>query len=282
MRLLKGSFDAISREHINLWYLGLFGAIAAMFSSMQLYKKLGIAILFILAFLSTAPGYRFYGHYFLQVMPAVAILIAAFVYALGDIAEQRMNLKWVGNAAFTVFLLVAVININKQKSYYFTPDYLNILRQVYGDNPFMESKGVADKIKTLSQPGDQLAVWGAEPQLYFDTQLHCPYRHSFISFTGYMTDLCKTWREEVKKDVEAAKPKFFVLANHPFSWSLPPGADADLYQWGYKYMVENYDLVGYADIIPGQRPAYVWDLAAQTYKPKGQKYMMLFKRKEGK
>jgi 4-amino-4-deoxy-L-arabinose transferase-like glycosyltransferase len=281
MLMMTNTVNAVSTEYMGLWYLAGLGVLISWISSMDLYKKIGLTLLIVLAFLSTSPGLRFYGHYFIQFMPALALLIATFVFAAGDVAANKLNIKWGGTAAFALFIIIALGVVNKQKNYYFSPDYLNILRQVYGDNPFSECKAVADKIKTLSKPEDKLAVWGAEPQLYFDTQLHCPYRHSFISFTSPMDDNAKAWREEVKKDVEEAKPRFFVIVNHPFAWSLPPGSDADLFQWGYKYVNQYYDLVGFADIIPGQRPAYVWDQAALTYKPKGQKYLVVFKRKDG-
>jgi hypothetical protein len=266
---------------MGLWYFAGFGLILVWFTNLSLYKKAGIALLLALAFGSTAPGLRFYGHYFIQFMPALAILIAAFVYSIGEIATEKMSFKIGGTVAFILFLLVSAFTIKKQSDYYFSKDYLLTLRQVYGDNPFIEAKTVADKIKSLGKQGDQLMVLGSEPELYFYTQMHCPTRHSFLSFTSPMLDKAKEWREEVIKDVETAKPAFMVLVNHPFAWSYGPDSDQQLFKWGYSYATQNYDLVGFADIIPNARPAFVWDAAAISYKPKGQKYLVVFKRKAG-
>jgi hypothetical protein len=279
MKQLNSAIDAVSRDHIGLWYFGALGSILIWFTRLELYKKAGITLLILLTFLSTAPGLRFYGHYFIQMMPAVAILIAAMVYAVGDISETKMQSKIGGTIAFSVFLLYCVVNINKQSSYYFSPNQFEILRQVYGDNPFVESKPVADKIKSVAKPGDQLLVLGSEPQINFYAQMHTPTRHSFMGFTSGMDENAKNWRAEVKKDVEDSKPAFIVLVNHPFSWSFPRDSDQDLFKWSYSYMIQNYDIMGIADIIPGARPAYIWDQAAMTYKPKGEKYLLIFKRK---
>ncbi len=281
MNMMKGSVDGISRDYMGLWYFAGFGLVLVWFTSLKLYKKAGLSLLLALAFASTAPGMRFYGHYFIQFMPALAILIAAFVYSVGNITTEKMNFKLGGTLAFVVFLLVSAFTMKKQSDYYFSKDYFTTLRQVYGDNPFVESKPVADKIKSLGKEDDQLMVLGAEPQLYFYTQMHCPTRHSFLSFTSPMNDKAKEWRKEVIKNVEDTKPAFIVLVNHPFAWSYSPDSDQEIYKWGYAYATQNYDLVGFADIIPNSRPAYVWDAAALTYKPKGQKYMVVFKRKAG-
>jgi 4-amino-4-deoxy-L-arabinose transferase-like glycosyltransferase len=281
MKLLKGSMNSITQEYMGLWYLAGFGAILLWFTSADLYKKVGVNLLLVLAFATVSPGMRFYGHYFIQLMPAIALLIAAFVYAIGDISEHKFNLKIGGTIGFALFLLVCVSTISGQKGYYFAPNQFEILRQVYGDNPFVESKPVADKIKSLAKAGDQLMVWGSEPQLSFYTQLPSPTRHTFIAVTNVQMEKTKAWKEEIKKDVEAAKPTFMVMVNHPFSWQFKTTEDQDMYRWAYEYANKNYDLVGFADIIPNSRPAYVWDAAAVTYKPKGEKYMVVFKRKIG-
>lgn len=280
MKQLNGAIDAVSRDHIGLWYFGGAGLLLLWFTNLDAYKKAGVSLLIVLAFLSTAPGMRFYGHYFIQMMPAVALLIAAMVYSAGEISESKLHFKMGGSIVFGVFLFYCAINVNKQSSYYFTPNQFEILRTVYGDNPFVESKPVADKIKSVAKSGDQLLVLGSEPQINFYAQMHTPTRHSFIGFTSGMDENAGRWRAEVKKEVEDAKPAFIVLVNHPFSWSFPRDSDQDLFKWGYSYMVENYEIMGIADIVPGARPVYVWDQAAMTYKPKGEKYMLIFKRKE--
>lgn len=279
MRLLNNSLSNISKDYTSLWYLAGFGVVLMWFSALDLYKKVGLSLLLVLAFFSTSPGMRFYGHYFIQFMPALALLIAAFVYSAGDISSTKFNFQLGGTVALGLFLLLCVVTIQKQSNYYFAPNQFDILRQVYGDNPFVESKPIADKIKSMAKPEDQLLVLGSEPQINFYAQLHTPTRHSFMGFTSGNDDNAKKWREEVRKDVEAAKPRFIVFVNHPFSWSFPQGSDQELFKWGYSYMIENYDIVGIADIVPNARPIFVWDAAANTYKPKGEKYILVFKRK---
>ena len=281
MQLLQGTFDAVTRDHIGLWYFSIIGLLLVWFTSLELYKKVGVSVLLFLSFFSTAPGLRFYGHYFLQMMPAVALLIAAMIYAVGELSLARLKSSIGGTAAFAFFLLYCAVNINKQNSYYFSPNQFEILRTVYGDNPFLESKVVADKIKSVAKADDQLLVLGSEPQINFYAQLHTPTRHSFIGFTSGMSDSAKNWRQEVKKEVEEAKPRFIVFVNHPFSWSLPKESDQELFKWGYSYMLQNYEIMGIADILPGARPSYVWDQAVLNYRPKSEKYMLVFKRKEG-
>jgi Dolichyl-phosphate-mannose-protein mannosyltransferase len=280
MQLLNGTIKNLNKDYMAYWVMAGLGVVTVWLTSLDFYKKIGIGILLLLAFGSTAPGMRFYGHYFIQFMPALAILVGAFVYSLGDILTRRMSISVGGGIAFGLFALLAFLNVNQQKEYYFSPNYFKIMREVYGDNPFTELKVVADKIKTLAKPGDQLITLGAEPQMYFYTQLHCPTRHSFLSYTSSEHDKAIAWRQEAIQDIENAKPAFLVVVNHEFSWSFPEGSKQELYRFGMEYANKNYDFIGIADLVPNAKPIYVWEQAAQTYKPQGKKFILVFKRKQ--
>lgn len=280
MRMLSYSMNQITESHKGLWYFGGLGVILIWISKTELYKKAGITLLLILAFISVSPGLRFYGHYFIQFMPALALALAACVYSADDVLN-KLNIKVGGTVVFVLFLLISFVVVNSQKEYYFSPNQFQILREVYGMNPFVESKPVADKVKSMANPGDQLMVWGSEPQINFYAQMPSPTRHTFIAVTNIPLEKTKAWREEIKKDVDEKKPRFMVICNHGISWQMRSEQDQELFKYAYETANKYYDLVGYADMIPGQKPVFVWDQAALTYKPKGKEYLVVFKRKEG-
>ena len=280
MQQLSGAMRSITTGYIGFWVLAFLGVTLVWLTNLEFYKKLGISLLAIIAFGSTAPGLRFYGHYFIQFMPALALLVGAAVYSIGFILKEKMNIGGGYGASTAAFLLIAITAIANQSDYYFSPNEFKIVREVYGDNPFVEADAISDYIKTHSKENGPIAVFGAEPEVYFQTQRKCPHRHSFISFTSSNTEIGKTWREEVKAGVEKAAPEYVVVFFHQFSWSYKPDDDQDLFKYGLDYVRKNnYDLVGVADIASNTKPILVWETAAQTYKPQGKFYVQLFRKK---
>jgi hypothetical protein len=280
MQQLSGAIKSITNGYIGFWVLGFLGMTLIWLTNLEMYKKLGVTLLALIAFGSTAPGLRFYGHYFIQFMPALAILVGAAVYSIGNILKEKMNVSSGFGASTAAFLLVAITAVANQSDYYFSPSEFKVIREVYGDNPFIESDAISDYIKTHSKENGPIAVFGAEPQVYFQTQRKCPHHHSFISFTSPNTALGKAWREEVKAGVEQTSPEYVVIFFHQFSWSYKPDDDQDLFKYGYDYVKKNnYDLVGVADIASNTKPILVWEMAAQTYKPQGKSYVQLFRKK---
>ena len=280
MQQLSSGMRNITNGYIGFWVLGFLGTVLIWLTDLAFYKKLGIALFALVAFGSTAPGMRFYGHYFIQFMPALALLVGAAVYSIGFILKEKMSINGSYGASTAAFLLITVTAIANQSDYYFSPNEFKIMRSTYGDNPFVESDAISDYIKTHSKESDPIAVFGAEPQVYFQTQRKCPHRHSFISFTSPNTAIGKTWREEVKAGVEKAAPEYVVVFFHQYSWSYKPDDDQDLFKYGLDYVKKNnYDLVGVADIASDTKPVLVWEKAAETYKPQGKSYVQLFRKK---
>jgi hypothetical protein len=280
MERLRGSLTDIIKGYTGYWTLGFLGVVLPWLTSLDFYKKLGISVLAVAAFASVTPGLRFYGHYYMQFMLGLSLLIAAGIYSIGAIMEERMKVSSGKIAATVLFILFTIVVISGQKDYYFSPNNFKTIREVYGDNPFAETKAIADYIKANSRDNSPIAVFGSEPQIYFETGRKCVSRHSFIGFTSPMNDVAKGWREEFKADVETSKPEYLILVAHQFSWLFPPDSDQDLFKWGFNYARQNqYEMVGVADILPGSKPTLIWDAAAATYKPKGEKYVYVFRKK---
>ena len=103
--------------------------------------KTAVAGFYTFGFLTVVPGYHFYGHYFLQWIPAVCLSAAAFIYTVEEVLILKFNLKISAKyLILTTLLLFSFIHLNAMKSYYFRPYHTEILRQAYKLNPFPESK----------------------------------------------------------------------------------------------------------------------------------------------
>lgn len=278
MGYLQNRFSAIKYDYEIIWYPAFAGILAFWMLSKNLFLKINLTLLLVLSLLSIAPGLRFYGHYWIHFLPAIAVLFAAAIFIVTEKLKETGTLK---NPQFISLLLlcgVFFISLNTNKDYYFISDPEKVVRAVYGTNPFVESRKVSDFLNTKMKKEDGLVVFGSEPQIYMYTQKDAPSRHFYCGNLVQGHPIVKDWSEEFKKDFAKANPKYAVWVQHPYSWSVPKNGNTAFIDWGYDQLKKNYHPIGYADIVENSKTEYVWDAAALPYKPKGPEYLIVLER----
>lgn len=256
---LRAGLPAIYGNYGFIWLASLAGAFSVFFMGSRPWVKAAIAGFYSFGFLTVMPGNHYYGHYFLQWVPAVCLSAAAFMHALEEMLARKTALKAYSEyAVLAVLLAFSAAHLNAMKTYYFSPDYTKILRQVYGLNPFPESKVIADKLNALMKPGDKLAVFGTEIQMYFYTGKLSPSRFSGSgALLEFPVSKSEQWQREFIGDVEKAAPEYLVFYSHPISWMINPKVKNLIFPWFDRFQVKNYDLIGYADMF-NDATNYVW------------------------
>ena len=279
---LKRTFTSMLKYY-NLFWIGSFlGTVSILFSNLEGWKKITIIGLTVAGFLTVVPGYHYYGHYFLQWMPAVAICAAAFIYTVQDLLKNRLHLSFLSNLAPWLLIVFTVgSNLRALEDYYFNPDHTQVLRSVYGLNPFPESMVVADKLNTLLKPDDKIAVLGTEIQMYVYTNKKSPSRFAGSgALLEFPVQQSNEWQKEFIADVEKAAPRFLVFYSHPISWMANPKTENLIFPWLNKFSTEKYKLFGFADMYDNMTN-YVWapnpDLINKP--PKSNYKIYIFERK---
>jgi hypothetical protein len=283
LEYLQYSVNSIMKDYFFLWMLSFAGPVFILFTKTSLLQKIFIWLLYILCFLTVVPGNHYYGHYFLQFIPAVALSIGVCVYSLKEVFEKRMNMK-----SFATILPVGIFalgflgNVSAMKEYYFNPNLTKVLRNVYGLNPFPESWAVAKYLNEKMKTDDRIAVLGTEIQMYVYTNKISPSR---FAGSGVLVEFPviqqKQWQQEFISDVEKVSPKYVVLYAHPISWMTNPKSDMTIFGWIDKYTRENYDIIAYADIYSDQT-LYVWDrenVMKNPPNPKSQYKILVYEKK---
>jgi hypothetical protein len=279
---LDYSYQAITNDYKLFWRHAFLALIACVFAkAVDLKTKVFAFVLIAFSCATIVPGFYFYGHYWIQILPGLSILSGLMYFSAVSILKDRMNLRspnlkyiYLGLFAVLVFM-----HSNKLKNYYYHPNYEQILRTVYGGNPFPEAVEIGKFINSISKPEDQLVIMGSEPQIYFYTHKKCPSRHAYFAAIVDNVPEHKQWQREFVADVEKAKPKYFVFFNHGISLFVQPGTDQYVFQWANKYIQDNYKIIGIVDML-GQTSNYIFNETAATYRPQSQQYVMIFERKQ--
>ncbi|MDG2029262.1 MAG: hypothetical protein P8J50_19380 [Acidimicrobiales bacterium] len=99
-------------------------------------------------FVAVAAGYRFYGHYWLQVIPALALLAAIEMRTIGPVLQRRLG-ALVGATALVALVLA------------WTPSTVREL-----PDPTL----LADFVVANSTDDETVLIWGNFPEVYWDAE----------------------------------------------------------------------------------------------------------------
>ena len=91
--------------------------------------------------------------------------------------------------------------------------------------------------------------------------------------------LTRSWHEEALQGLNTQKPDYVVFVVVPLSWMLRADSNQGFYQNAYRWVMENYSPIAWADYEDNSNPTIVTDAAASTYKPRSSSYIMVMKRK---
>lgn len=276
--LLKVNFESLTQRQLLLWVLSGLGLLALAIRGLN--KKMSIALLALVlfSFFTVMPGKRYYLHYWIQFLPAVALLFAHLFFKLEKLGE-RPNLSIARNFSFPLGLLFLLIGVGLSSAHWLKTDSNTLMREMFGGNPFVEDQLMARIIESQIQPNETVAVMGSEPQIYVYLNRKAPSRHFYTAFLSRNHRFSEAWQDEALEGLKAEKPEYVVFNIVPMSWMLRPDSDQGFYQNSYSWVMGNYTPIAYADYVDFYNPTIVTDAAASTYKPQSGSYVMLLKKK---
>lgn len=276
-------YQMITKDYKFFWIHGYLALPLLLVRTIDVRYKIAAVIVFGLCFYAIFPGNYFYGHYWIQIMPGLALASGLTFHLIHKTLTDRLKLKfkWIPYAYLGVFGILVFNHLSSQKSYYFHPNPDRIVKTVYGGNPFPESMEIAKHLNTISKPEDQVAIIGSEPEVFIYTNKTSPTRHIFFSTIVAELPQHKGWQREFVADIEKAKPKYILFYNVAISLLVQQNTDKYVFEWSNKYITDNYKTIGIVDMPDNAAPTYIWGEAnVATYKQVGPNIIYLFERKQ--
>ena len=277
---LKLGIIRITGSAVLIWILAGIG-LATLFREKKVRGRSPFIVGFLLfSFLSTCPGFYFREHYFVLLLPAIALLSGVGLSGIRQALNRRKAM--IGKDLIAVLLGLAILfhTLYQQKNFLLAENPAVVSRMTYGLNPFPESLKIAEYIKANSSSDDTIAVLGSEPQIFFYAN-----RRSATSYV-YMYPLMEPhpyalqMKEEMIKQIEAAKPKFLICVNVSYSWGTRPTSKKLIFDWFRQYGQQYYRPVGVVDLISGDNVLYHWDQDAANYSPQSPFWVAVLERIE--
>jgi hypothetical protein len=235
-----------------------------------------LASLLVFSVAAVCPTLNFTRHYFVMMLPALALLAGLAVAAAVDLSASSAPLA-IRGAPWILFLACWTLVAVSHESLFLelTPD--EACARTYLRNAFERYPVIGDYLRTNTPANATLAVLGSEPQLMF-------YSHR-RSVTGYiyMYDLVEDqpfraeMDREMRDQIEQGRPDYFVFVNMRYSWLVSDNeACASIMRWMNHYTENSYNPFG---VLAVDSPEPYWGGDCLQRVPFSQRFITIFKRK---
>jgi hypothetical protein len=262
---LKAEMTNIAGSAILLWILAALGLLALVFNKRITRRRPFIIAFLLFSFLAVCPALHFREHYFILLLPAVALLSALGLSPIRQLARRPPHAS--GKQLFVAFLALAalIFSLWQQRQCLFATNLEALSRSIYRLNPFPESLDIGRYIKAHSAPNDTVAVLGSEPQIYFYAHRHSATAYIYVYPLMEPQPYALEMQKEMIKQIETAQPKFLVFINMDVSWRMDPASSKMIFDWFAGYYPQRYKLVGIIDYLSPDNVVSRWDRDAAEY-----------------
>ena len=268
----------VASSSLLLWLIGGGSVITLLCRKVDAGSRTFLLALSAISFVSIWPGSHFYRHYFVLVLPALALLVGWRLSAWsrsgrGGLPVPAGRWLWLG-----VLIIATALFIYQERRYLFTADTVKVSRMLYFYNPFPESLVIAEYIRNNSRQGDTITVLGSEPQIYFYADRQSASDYLFMYSLTQVHPYAAEMQREMMAEVEVGDPEFIVVAEMDTSWMFAPDSELMLVDWADRLLEEKYRKVGFVDIVPNAETVYVWGEAAEDATPRSDYSVSIYRK----
>jgi len=281
--ILRASVKTVIGPNIVLWILPLVGALvmwweerldasrqpsldrtfnaigsslaskdaAPLASSATRHSSFAHARFFVVTFLlcslaSVSVGFYFREHYFILLLPALALLTG--------IAVSRGLHLLRNDTTIELFLALAILGLYAigvgaaligNGPVWLGMSPAEAMRSVCGTTLFSEAARAADYIRNHSPPGARIAVLGSEPEIYFYARRRAATGHLYLYMYPLMEphSFALKMQQDMIAEIERTRPEFLVYVDDPYSWLQRPDSERRILEWWQDYWGKHLDLV---------------------------------------
>ena len=267
-------FPRIVTPNLAIWIIAVAGLVLIWWRKESRMVAVFVTGFLVFSFLAVCPGFYFRNHYFVLMLPAIALLAGA---AIDAVRKQWPRISWLTYCAYIAALAFSVM---QQQEFLFQMSPIEISRAMYLLSPFPEAIQIADYIQAHSATDARIAILGSEPEIPFYAHRRSAtgyiYMYGLLEPQPYAIDM----QDEFIHDIESSQPEYVVFVKHRTSWmQVTKIASYKILDWWAAYQPHHYkQLVGIADIIDGDHTEYRWGADAGSYQLQSPTEVLIYKR----
>jgi hypothetical protein len=254
IEVLQTNFPRAVSHNVPVWIAAAAGLVLVWARKEHRSAGMFVTAFLVFSFLAACPGFYFRPHYFVLVLPAVALLAGAAVGSMNELLPAgavRYGMYGLGG-------MVLLSPIALQRGFFFQMTPLQASRALYGAQPFPEAIRIGAWIRAHAAKGSSIAVLGSEPEIPFYADRHSATGYMYVYPMMELQPFALTMQEEMIHDLEAARPEYVVMVTHQGSWLRRPESQTLIFDWWRVYRTGRYTRVGLVDIISKDHTEYRW------------------------
>lgn len=267
-----------SEGYILLWIIALLGLPSIIISTIAKENKAILLLLVLFSFMTIIPGFYFRQHYFITLLPAIALLVAVFFETLQQIISSNLKMKKLSYISLVAFAVLLSISIQSNADYLFVRSAELSSKKIYRLNPFVESIEIGKFLQQNTSSTDKIAILGSEPQILFYANRYSASRHIYSYNLVEDQPYASTMQREMAKEIEINKPKYILYVNIDVSWLLRPTSDQFIFKWANEYLNANYKTVGIINVLPNSTSRIATKDQLVNYKTKSKELIFIYER----
>ena len=174
----------------------------------------------IFSFLGIGLGGRYYSHYFIQIIPSLAVLGGVGLKGvMHEVRSEGGNLIRLPSRMILAALLVfsLILFVRTDAPYYLTYNAEQISFRMYGTPLFSVTRFVGKYLRERTQPDDLIYVWAVNPEINFYALRKTP--SPFLVYSNAFARLPWDTHQEVIQSLKRAPPRYIVamqeMSNFP-------------------------------------------------------------------
>jgi Dolichyl-phosphate-mannose-protein mannosyltransferase len=211
-------------------------------------EKVFVLSFTLFSLLAVCPGFYFRPHYFLVLLPAVAMLAGIGISAAHEYLLERQASPLVAWIPIAIFVISYFAALEGQRKYLFQITPLQVNRQMHGGHGFPEAQVVADYIRTRTTEKDRIAIFGSEPVIYFYSGRHSATGYIYMYPLMEHQKFALRMQSAMRREIEKSQPRIVVFTDNQFSWGWRREWDESeptmkIFSWMRSYLTANYDLI---------------------------------------
>ncbi|HMD53607.1 MAG TPA: hypothetical protein VKJ65_03535, partial [Phycisphaerae bacterium] len=250
---------------VGFWLLGLMGLLGGLYDKTLRERTLFVAGLWGFAFLGTATGFYFRGHYFILVLPAFSLLVGLAVEALAKNLQKWIPANICKTVTVGLFAAFFCWSTFFQQEFFFILPGTEVVRAIYRGYPFVESLVVSEYIRAHSTPDERIVVIGSEPEIYFYSQRHSATGYIYIYALNEPQPNAGLMQLDMINEIESTSPEYLVWIGFDNSWLIWPTSDTTLSDWAAQYIQKFYTKTGIANTTADGSTVFLWGDDARNY-----------------
>ncbi len=241
--LLYSQFPVAASSGAWLWILAGAGIVTLPVCAKRTQTQRFALAFLIFSFLAVCPGFYFRRHYWILLLPAIAMFAGIALQCAMALAARLTSRRFILILPLGLLFSACAATIGRHFDFFFRMTPNEACRALYGSNPFPEAAEIGQYIYEHTSQSDTLAVIGSEPEIYFYSRRLSATGHIYTYGMMESQPYANTMQKDMIGEIEASRPRYLVFVDFPLSWLVSSESDRHIFTWFERYRVSHYQTV---------------------------------------